>query len=82
MAYPRAVSSLIGPWGIVILLVILFLVYGPKRLSTMGRSFGRGKREFMDSISAKDQSRPAELPPGPAPEPRETASPASESDAD
>jgi sec-independent protein translocase protein TatA len=75
-------SSLIGPWGIVVLVVILFLVYGPKRLSTMGRSFGKGKREFMDSVTGKDKSRPAELPPGPAPEPTQSASPASETDAD
>ena len=82
MTYPRTVSSLIGPWGLVILVVILFLVYGPKRLSTIGRSFGRGKRDFMDSIAGKDQSRPAELPPGPAPEPTKSASPGSELDAD
>jgi sec-independent protein translocase protein TatA len=80
MTYPRTVSSLIGPWGIVILVVILFLVYGPKRISTMGRSFGRGKREFIDSVTGKNQSRPGELPP--APEPTKSASPTSEPDAD
>jgi TatA/E family protein of Tat protein translocase len=76
------VSSLIGPWGIAILVVILFLVYGPKRLSTLGRSLGRGKRDFMSSVTGKEQSRPAELPPAPASEPTKSTSPASESDAD
>ena len=49
----------------------------------MGRSLGKGKREFMHSISGKDQdNRPAELPAATAPEPRETASAHPERDAD
>jgi TatA/E family protein of Tat protein translocase len=82
MAYPRAVSSLIGPWGVAILVVILFLVYGPKRLSVMARSMGKSKREFMHSITGKDEAkRPAELPAA-TPEPREAASPTAERDSD
>lgn len=41
----------IGPWELAILLVIVLLVFGPKRLPQMGRSLGRGMREFKDSIS-------------------------------
>ena len=59
-----------------ILVVILFLVYGPKRLSTIGRSVGKGKREFMHSIGAGDKSdRPAELPAPTGPESSESRSP-------
>jgi sec-independent protein translocase protein TatA len=52
----------IGPWEIAILLVIVLLVFGPKRLPEMGRSLGRGMREFKNSITGKDEERPAELP--------------------
>jgi sec-independent protein translocase protein TatA len=52
----------IGPWEIAILLVIVLLVFGPKRLPEMGRSLGRGMREFKDSITGKDEDLPAELP--------------------
>ncbi len=53
----------IGPWEIAILLVIVLLVFGPKRLPEMGRSLGRGMREFKDSITGKDDEKsPAELP--------------------
>ena len=45
----------IGPWEIAILLVIVLLVFGPKRLPEMGRSLGRGMREFKDSITGKDE---------------------------
>jgi sec-independent protein translocase protein TatA len=51
----------IGPWEIAILLVIVLLVFGPKRLPEMGRSLGRGMREFKDSITGKDEKTPAEL---------------------
>ena len=36
----------IGPAEIVIVLILALLVFGPKRLPQMGRSLGRGVREF------------------------------------
>ena len=53
----------IGVWEILILLLVALLVFGPKRLPEMGRSLGRGMREFKDSISGKDDDDRAELPP-------------------
>jgi len=41
----------IGPLEVVVLLVIALLVLGPKRLPEVGRSLGRGMREFKRSIS-------------------------------
>ena len=43
----------ISIWEILLLLLVLLLVFGPKRLPEMGRSLGRGMREFKDSISGK-----------------------------
>ena len=40
-----------NPLHIAILVVILLLVFGAKRLPEMGRSIGTGMREFKDSIS-------------------------------
>jgi sec-independent protein translocase protein TatA len=56
------VPGWIGPWEIAILLVIVLLVFGPKRLPEMGRSLGRGMREFKSSITGKDEDVPSELP--------------------
>jgi sec-independent protein translocase protein TatA len=56
----------IGVWEILILLLVALLIFGPKRLPEMGRSLGRGMREFKDSLTGKDDDTPAELPAGEA----------------
>jgi sec-independent protein translocase protein TatA len=43
----------IGPLEIVIVLVIVLLIFGPKRLPDLGRSLGGGMREFKDSVTGK-----------------------------
>jgi sec-independent protein translocase protein TatA len=48
----------IGPLEIAIVLVIVLIIFGPKRLPELGRSMGKGIREFRGSISGKgDESR-------------------------
>jgi TatA/E family protein of Tat protein translocase len=44
----------IGPWEIAILLIVALLVFGPKRLPEMGRSLGKGMRDFKKAISSDD----------------------------
>jgi sec-independent protein translocase protein TatA len=41
----------IGPMELVVVLIIALVVLGPKRLPEVGRSLGKGMREFKDSIS-------------------------------
>jgi sec-independent protein translocase protein TatA len=41
----------IGPLELVVVLIIALIVFGPKRLPELGRSLGRGIREFRGSIS-------------------------------
>jgi sec-independent protein translocase protein TatA len=48
-----------GPLEIIIVLVIVLIVFGPKRLPDLGKSLGRGMREFKDSVTGKDKE---ELP--------------------
>lgn len=44
----------IGWQGIVIIILVLLLIFGPKRLPEMGRSIGHGIREFKDSLTGND----------------------------
>jgi sec-independent protein translocase protein TatA len=45
----------IGPLELAIVLVIVLIVFGPKRLPGLGRQLGSGMREFKDSITGKDK---------------------------
>lgn len=53
---------------IIIILVVLLLLFGAKRLPEMGRSLGRGMREFKDAVTG-NEPEPKELnqPPASAP---------------
>lgn len=46
--------SFVGPTEIILLLLLALLLFGAKRLPEIGRSLGRGMREFKDSVSGKD----------------------------
>jgi sec-independent protein translocase protein TatA len=43
----------VGPLELAIVLIIALVIFGPKRLPELGRSMGRGIREFRSSISGK-----------------------------
>lgn len=77
----------IGVPELLIVLVIALIVLGPKKLPEVGRSLGKGMREFKDSISGitdshddddedDEDDRPA-LPRSPEPEPATASSTAS-----
>jgi sec-independent protein translocase protein TatA len=71
----------ISPWELIILVLVILLVFGAKRLPEMGRSLGGGMREFKDSITGKDEAKPEELPQA-APPTRPTAATRSSHDQD
>jgi sec-independent protein translocase protein TatA len=62
----------IGWQGIVIILLVLLLIFGPKRLPEMGRSIGHGIREFKDSLTGKDDDEPERVEIAEPPEPAST----------
>jgi sec-independent protein translocase protein TatA len=53
----------IGLPEIAIVLIIVLVIFGPKRLPDLGRSLGRGMREFKDSVTGNDKDE-RELPSG------------------
>jgi sec-independent protein translocase protein TatA len=44
----------IGPMELVVVLVIALIVLGPKKLPEVGRSVGKGMREFKESLTGDD----------------------------
>ena len=66
---PRIVPFGIGPLELIIVLVIVLVIFGPKRLPGLGRSLGSGMREFKDAVTGKQRDEPEdherrELPSG------------------
>ena len=49
---------------IAIILVIVLIVFGPKRLPDLGRSLGSGMRQFKDSVSGNGKDDDGELTAG------------------
>ena len=47
----------IGPLEIAIVLIIALLVFGPKRLPELGKSLGKGIREFKGSITGENDDK-------------------------
>ena len=45
----------IGLPEILIVLVIVLVIFGPKRLPDLGRSLGSGMKEFKDSVTGKSK---------------------------
>ncbi len=80
----------ISIWELMILLVVLLLIFGAKRLPEMGRSLGKGMREFKDSVTGVEEAvstqptqtpaPPAELPSAPEPAPRHQETDAEETE--
>jgi sec-independent protein translocase protein TatA len=65
-------SGVISPWHIAIFALVVLLVFGPKRLPEMGRSMGKGLREFKDSLTHHvdkqlDEPQSTALPPAETP---------------
>jgi len=45
----------VGPLEIAVVLIIVLIIFGPKRLPELGQSMGRGIREFKSSLSGESK---------------------------
>jgi sec-independent protein translocase protein TatA len=62
----------VGPLEILGLLLLALLLFGAKRLPEIGKSLGKGMREFKDSLSGNDDD---DRPPQPQPELTQASTP-------
>jgi sec-independent protein translocase protein TatA len=68
------IGDILQPTHLLLILVVALLVLGPKRLPEVGRSLGRGLRDFRHALSSDDSQDEMVTPPAtttvdPAPEP-------------
>ena len=53
----------VGPLELGIALLIVLLIFGPKRLPSLGRQLGSGMREFKDGITGNKSKDDDEVEP-------------------
>ena len=54
------IGDILQPTHLLFILVVALIVLGPKRLPEVGRSLGRGLRDFRSAISGQDEEQPHE----------------------
>jgi sec-independent protein translocase protein TatA len=55
------IGDILQPTHLLFVLVIALLVLGPKRLPEVGRSLGRGLRDFKSALGGEEPDRPDEV---------------------
>jgi sec-independent protein translocase protein TatA len=51
-------------WHWLVVLVVVLLVFGPKRLGDVGKGLGQGMKGLRDGLAGKDQEGPSGGTPG------------------
>jgi sec-independent protein translocase protein TatA len=69
------IGDILQPTHLLFVLVVALLVLGPKRLPEVGRSLGKGLRDFRAAMSGEDHDR---VDPAPVQTSVESGQPASE----
>jgi sec-independent protein translocase protein TatA len=55
----------VGPMELVLVLAVALIFLGPKKLPEVGRSLGKGMRDFRDALSGNDRDDEDEELPAP-----------------
>lgn len=61
---PNIILGMIGPWQIVLIVLVVLLLFGGKKIPELMRGLGKGVKEFKDGINPdekpKDDNEPVE----------------------
>ncbi len=47
--------GVVGPWQVVVIVLVLLLLFGGKKIPELMRGLGRGVREFKEGISGDEE---------------------------
>lgn len=50
----------VGPSELLLIVLLIVLIFGARRLPELGRSLGEGIRNFRKSLSGQEESKPKE----------------------
>ncbi|CAM2067163.1 Sec-independent protein translocase protein TatA [Sulfidibacter corallicola] len=52
---PSMHLAFLGPWEIALIVALVFILFGAKKLPQLGSGLGSGIRNFKDAISGKEE---------------------------
>jgi len=61
----------IGPTELILIILIIVIIFGARKLPELGKSLGEGIKNFRKSISSKEKERPPDKPDKPEPPAKE-----------
>ncbi|MCU0370744.1 MAG: twin-arginine translocase TatA/TatE family subunit [Bacteroidales bacterium] len=48
---------MIGPWQIILIVIVVLLIFGGKKIPELMRGIGQGAREFKKGISGEEEEK-------------------------
>ena len=51
--------GVMGPWQIIIIIAVILLFFGGKKIPELMKGLGKGVREFKDGLDGKDEKKDA-----------------------
>jgi len=55
------IAGIIGPWQIVLIVVIVVLLFGGKKIPELMKGLGQGMKEFKNATKDKDKEKEDEI---------------------
>ncbi len=50
--------GVVGPWQLIIIVLVVLLLFGGKKIPELMKGLGKGIREFKEGINPEDQKKP------------------------
>jgi sec-independent protein translocase protein TatA len=51
------ILGVIGPWQIILIVIVVLLIFGGKKIPELMRGIGQGAREFKKGISGEEEEK-------------------------
>lgn len=59
---PQVLAFSLGPWEIILILAVVMLLFGAKKLPELAKGMGKSMKEFKKAINTDDDDEAADKP--------------------
>ena len=59
---PQVLAFSLGPWEIILILAVVMLLFGAKKLPELAKGMGKSMKEFKKAVNTDDDDAPEEKP--------------------